>query len=138
MGVNMGASHTGLHSITISLCCHGNQALSSVKISHCSRRGLMCEHAHKHTCLPCRRGKRPAHLVLMLSRTLTSLLHGSADASSHATGLQPQRARACENVHEGGSKQLYFDSPSEALLSTIYRSLVSLSRLISFNPGKHI
>lgn len=51
-GMNRGANHTGLHSISISLCCHGSQALSRVKISHCTKRGLMSEQTwtHMHTC----------------------------------------------------------------------------------------
>lgn len=50
-GMNTGANHTGLHSITISLCCHGSGALSLVKISHCTKRGLMSQHTgtHMHT-----------------------------------------------------------------------------------------
>lgn len=49
-GMNTGANHTGLHSITISLCCHGSRALSRVKISHCTKRGLMSEHTYEHVC----------------------------------------------------------------------------------------
>lgn len=92
--VNMGASHTGLLSITISLCCHGSQALSGVKISHCSERGLLCEHTSTR-----REGKRPVHLVLMLSHTLTSLLHASAGTSSCAPAF---RHKGCQCVKTCG------------------------------------
>lgn len=78
-GMNTGANHTGLHSITISLCCHGSQALSRVKISHCTKRGLMSEHTYEHVCTHIHtcshwRGKWPVHLVLILSHTFTLLL----------------------------------------------------------------
>lgn len=47
-GMNRGANHTGLHSISISLCCHGSWALSRLKISHCTERGLMSEQTYEH------------------------------------------------------------------------------------------
>lgn len=41
------------------------QALSGVKISHCSERGLMWQHTHKHTCWAARGGAGEGDLFIL-------------------------------------------------------------------------
>lgn len=92
-----GANYTGLHSISISLCCHGSWALSCMKISHCSSRGLPCLNTHviryTHACHW--RGRWLVHLVWILSHIFTLLLqqplvwwYGSAAVGPCAFGLE--------------------------------------------------
>lgn len=81
-GVSRGTNHTGLHSISISLCCHGSRgALSRVKISHCTMRGLPCLNRHERTCThticththstATGEGEWSVHHVMNLSHTFT-------------------------------------------------------------------